>query len=167
MSLYVEQKIDVNVPVSQIWDVLKDFSSIQNFSATVDKSPLLQGPTSGLGTRRKCYFYDNTSVVEEIVDYQEGQGFRFIASEFSLPLKSLEGWMGVTSIDEQRSRLTMSLNFEPKFGFLGVLMGNLMMKPMMNKMLTKILKGLVYHAKTGKKIEKVFPSEQEISALLD
>ena len=72
MAHHVEVKMRVNIPAMKVWEVLGDFSSIERFSTAVEKSPILDGISSGLGTKRKCDFYDGSSVIEEIIDYQEG-----------------------------------------------------------------------------------------------
>jgi len=40
------------------------------------------GKTFGLGAKRTCYFYDGSSVVEEITEYKEGESFIVEISKF-------------------------------------------------------------------------------------
>lgn len=102
MAHHVEQSMRINLPASKVWAVLSDFGSMERFQDNVLSSPILAGPQSGIGTKRKCNFYDNSSVVEEIVEYQEGQGFKMALSEYAMPLKSLLADMKVVAVDDSR-----------------------------------------------------------------
>jgi hypothetical protein len=166
MPLHVERTISANVEATRIWNVLKDFSNVQNYSAAVRTSPLLEGPRYGLGTRRRCSLHDATSVVEEIVEFSEGHGFRVRLSEFSLPMKTLEVVMRVRSTGAGSSEITMGLDFEPKGGLLGRILGNVMMKPMLRKMILGNLRGLAYFSSTGIPVDRKLPVEAERQSAL-
>jgi len=166
MPLHVERTISANVEAARIWNVLKDFANVQNYSAAVRTSPLLEGPRYGLGTRRRCSLHDATSVVEEIVEFSEGQGFRVRLSEFSMPMRTLEAVMRVRSTGAGSSEITMGLDFEPKGGLLGRILGNVMMKPMLRKMILGNLRGLAYFASTGIPVDRKLPVEAERQSAL-
>ncbi len=162
MAQHVEQKMRVNVPASKIWEVLDDFSSIERFSPTVKKSPLLDGQPSGLGTKRLCEFHDGTSVVEEIIQYDKGEGFKVELTEYALPLKSLIAEMRVKKVDSNTSEISMGMDFVVKGGPIGWLMGFFMMRPMMKGVLKKVLTGLAYHSATGKTVGKELPMRESL-----
>jgi hypothetical protein len=75
MPHHIKHTMRVDVSSGKIWDVLQDFSSIERTSHAVESSPIISNIKSGIGTKRKCYFYDKKSVVEEIIRYSEGRGF--------------------------------------------------------------------------------------------
>ena len=166
MAQHVEHKMRVNIPAKKVWEVLDDFSSIARFSVAVEKSPLLEGKRSGVGTKRKCDFYDGSSVIEEIIDYQEGKGIQIELSEYSMPLKSLHAEMKVEAIDGTTSDIFMSMDFVVKGGPLGWVMGFFMMRPMMKGVIKKTLTGLAYHSATGKLVGKELPSPDTLSVAL-
>ncbi|MCP3906626.1 MAG: hypothetical protein GY712_01220, partial [Oceanicoccus sp.] len=85
MPHHIENAIKVNVPAEIIWQVLEDFSSVENFATTIKTSPIVNDISSGLGAKRRCTFNDGSSLVEEIIDFQDRQGFTMAHSEFSLP----------------------------------------------------------------------------------
>jgi len=96
MAHHVETTLRVNAPAEKVWETLGDFSSIERFSSKVESSPIVGEVAAGLGTKRICTFYDKSTVVEEIVGYQEGESLDIELSEFSMPLESLRAQMKVT-----------------------------------------------------------------------
>ena len=166
MSHHVEQTIRIHVPASKVWEVLGDFASIEHYSTSVDRSPLLPGKTEGVGTKRICHFYDKTSVVEEITRFQEGESFDIALSQYSLPLKSARATMGVKVVDNTTSDIYMSMDYVVKFGPVGWVMGALLMRPMMNKVLKSVLKGLAFHSSTGKNVSTKLPDDHEMDAII-
>jgi len=166
MTHHVEQTIRINVPASKVWEVLEDFASIENFSSNVDSSPLLPGKTKGVGTKRICHFYDKTSVVEEIIRFEDGKSFDVVLTEYSMPLKSLHATMGVRAVNNATSEIYMSMDYVVKFGPVGWVMGALLLRPMMNKIMKSVLKGLAFHSSTGKNVATKLPDNHEMDAIL-
>ena len=123
MPHHIELSKRIKLPADQIWAVLKDFDSIERTSHAIEKSPLLAGKVSGVGTKRKCYFYDGKTVVEQISEYHEGESFKMVLSEFSMPLKSIEAEMKVKKVDENVCDISMSMDFVVKGGFFGQILG--------------------------------------------
>jgi len=164
MAHHVEHKMRVNIPAPKVWEVLRDFSSIERFSVNVEKSPLLDGVSAGLGTKRKCDFYDKTSVIEEIIEFDEGKGFRVRLTEYSMPLKSLHASMKVEAVDANSSDIYMSMDYVVKGGPFGWLMGFFMMRPMMKRIIKGVVTGLAYHSSTGNTVGNKMPSKEELTA---
>ena len=165
--IHVEKKLVVNVSKEKVWEVLKDFGSVEKFAATIEKSPVISDQKIGLGARRKCYFNDGSNLVEEIVDYQDGRGFTMQLSEFSLPLKSMSAQMMVEEIDAHRSLVVMSSDFVVKGGGIGQIMGNLLMKPMMSGVFKNLIVGLAYYSATSKPIGKKMPNKKDLSGFVE
>ena len=166
MTHHIENTIRVNVPAAKIWQVLEDFSSVEKFATTIKTSPIVNDIRSGLGAKRLCTFTDGASMVEEIIDFQQGQGFTMELSEFSLPLKSMSAKMGVKEIDANSSEIYMSSDFVVKAGPLGWLMGYLIMRPMMKGVFKKLMTGLAYHCVTGKRVDDKLPPNEELAKII-
>jgi len=163
MAHHAENTIKVNVPAEKIWQILEDFSSVEKFATTIKSSPIIDEISSGLGAKRLCTFNDGSSLVEEIIEYQEGQGFKMVLSEYSLPLKSMFAEMKVTAIDEKSSEIYMAADFVVKAGPLGWLMGQLIMRPVMKGVFKKLMTGLAYHSVTGKAVTEKLPPNEELA----
>jgi len=166
MTHHIEQTIKVNIPAAKIWQVMGDFSSVEKFATTIKTSPIVNDISAGLGAKRLCTFNDGSSLVEEIIDFQEGQGFRMALSEYSLPLKSMYAEMRVKEIDANSSELYMSSDFVVKAGPLGWLLGFLVMRPMMKGVFKKLMSGLAYHVVTGERVGEKLPSNEELAKII-
>ena len=143
---------DLNHDAKTVWDLLDDFGSIYKYNPGVKSSELLTEKQTGIGAKRICKFYDGTSLKEEITQYKSGKGYTFELSEFSLPLKKAYTKFEVVPVNSGHSRIKVSLQFTPKFGPVGWLMANLMMKPMLKKALSGLLKGVDDHLSSGKMV---------------
>ena len=166
MTQVLEQKMTVNVPASKVWAVLDDFGSIEKFSPTVKHSPVKGAKSSGLGAERTCHFEDGTCAVEKIVGYNQGESLTVELTEHPMPFKQFFAEMKVVPVDSNSSVISMAMKFTPKFGPLGWLMANLVMKPMMSRVLKRILKGLAYHAATGLNVGKDLPTSDKLDGLV-
>lgn len=166
MTHHTENSIKVKVPAATIWHVMKDFSSVERFATTIITSPIVNDISSGLGAKRKCTFKDGSSLVEEIVEFQEGQGYKMELSEFSLPLKNMQVEMRVKEIDANSSEIFMSSDFVVKAGPVGWLMGHFIMRPVMKGVFKKLMSGLAYHCVTGKLVGEKLPANDELRKII-
>ena len=166
MAHHTENAIKVNLPAKAIWQVIDDFASVEKFATTITSSPIINNIESGLGAKRRCTFKDGSSLVEEIVEYQEGQGYTMVLSDYSLPLKSMKATMCVKAIDANRSEIFMSADFVVKGGPLGWLMGAFLMRPMMKGVFKKLMTGLAYYVETGELIGEKLPPQSTLSKLI-
>jgi len=160
MTHHTKKKIEVNVPAGKIWDILADYGKLEMYATGIKSSSILGDINSGLGAKRLCTFQNDSSLVEEIVEYQDNSGYKMKLSDHSLPLKSMYSQIHVKQINESRSEISMSCNFEVKMGPLGWIMGYFMMRPLMKSTFEKLMIGLAYHTVTGKCIEGKLPSKQ-------
>ncbi len=166
MAHNIDKTIKVKIPASKIWEVLGDYSSVERFALTIKSSPVISEKSSGLGAKRLCTFNNGSTLVEEIIEYQEGECFKMELSEFSLPLKKMEVVMGVKEIDANTCDIYMSSEFVVKGGPFGWLMGSLLMRPMMKGVFKKLLSGLAYHCVTGKLVDGKLPPKNELDFIV-
>lgn len=166
MAHHCEKTLKVNVPAEKVWQVLEDYSGIEKFAMTIKSSASVNDINSGLGAKRSCTFNDGSSLVEEIIEYQVGQGYKMDISNHTMPLKSMNTEMKVTAIDENSSEIFMSADFVVKGGPLGWVMGYLIMRPVMKGIFQKVMTGLAYHSVTGKLVSKELPPKEELAEVI-
>jgi len=166
MEHHVETTLRVHASAEKVWATIADFSSVERYSAKVESSPLIGDKAGGLGAKRKCTFYDKSTVVEEIVEFHDGESLRIELSEYSMPLTSMVAQMKVSSVDASHCDVYFGMDYVVKFGPLGWVMGRFMMKPMMKGVTKNVLRGLAYNVVTGKSIGSDFPSDAEIAPAL-
>lgn len=142
-----------NLPhdISTVWDAISDVGGIHKFNPMVDTSPLMSKEKTGLDCTRQCNFYDGTSIVEKVTEFEEGKFLKLELSEMSMPMKIAFATMSVTQIDKDATLIELKMDYVMKYGLMGKMMG-VMMKPMMKSMFRKVLKGLEDHLTTGQVI---------------
>ncbi len=139
----------LDVSATRAWEVIADFKNIQRFHPLVDHVDMLSDNERGVGAIRVCNFYDDTSVAEKVIRWNEGQGYTVELSDFSMPVKSATASLTIENTGAGKSDVTFAMEFTPKFGPLGWVMGQAMMRPMMTKVFNQVLAGLEHHAATG------------------
>ena len=97
----------------------------------------------GVGSKRRCNFDDGTSVVEEVTKWEVCRKYRVRLSEMTaMPLHEMYAELSLEPLEDERVRVTWGMDYRVKFGPLGWLLGQTMMKLMMGKILDGNLKGL-------------------------
>ncbi len=142
-------KREMNENVEAVWKVLDDYGTVYKYNPGVESSEILSEEKTGLGARRVCHFYDGSSLKETIIKYVPNQGYSFMLSDFSLPLKRATTHFQLAPQQKDTCLLSVTIEFEPKFGPLGWLMAKLLMRPMLTKALHGLTKGLDDYMTSG------------------
>jgi ribosome-associated toxin RatA of RatAB toxin-antitoxin module len=166
MSQKIEKTMRVNLPADQLWAVVNDFGGLHQYSPAIASSPIQGDKKTGLGAKRKCVFHNGNDLLEEIVDYREGQHITVSLSEHGMPLESMVVKMGIKKLDAKSSELSITCDFATKLGPVGWLMGALMIKPMMGGAFQKNMAGWAYFAATGKPVGDKLPSGDALAPVL-
>ena len=166
MTIHIERSMIVNIPSDKIWETMNDFGGIEKYAPTITSSPIINDIKSGLGAKRKCTFNDGSSMVEEIIEFNEGQGYSMVLTEFSAPLNSMHAEVRVKKIDANSSELYMSADVETKSGPLGWLMGNVLMPPIMKGVFKKVMSGLAYYSATQNEVAEKLPSNDVLAKII-
>lgn len=139
----------IHAPREAVWKAIADVGYIHNWHPKVKASPVLSSSGTGVGAKRRCEFYDGSSVVEEVVAVEEGRSVRLSLSEFSMPFSRAAAVLEVEDVGDDKARITMTMDYETRYGPVGWLMDAAMIKPMMTSMLGEVLAGLDHHLRTG------------------
>ncbi len=133
----------INASADDIWAVLGRFMHIDEFAPEIASVDALTEGAGQIGARRRCTFKNGGDIVEEVTDWKDGQGYRVRLSETDpVPLKEGFADIWIEPAGKGKARVVWGMDFSLKYGPLGWLMGQLMMKPMMGKVLDANLKGL-------------------------
>ena len=145
----------IDRPADAVWAILDDFGGVYRFHPLVEKSPITNGISSGLGAQRVCHFDDGNAIREKIVAYEPGRELEVeIVDPGKFPLRRAVGRFSVEPLDNARSRVDLNMAFQPKFGPLGWLMAKTVMVPQFRKVLGHVLEGLETHLLTGEIVSR-------------
>jgi len=145
----VNTSIIINTPSSAVWEVLKEFGTVSEWAPTVTKSYYLNSKTSGVGTARHCDIQGFGGIQETVTDWQEGKGFTYSVTPLG-PLAASNSRWNISSVDDQTSKLEVTLSYDIRFGILGKILHKLVMRKKLEQALPETLSA------TKKHVEKTY-----------
>ena len=140
----------INKPVNDVWQAIDKFGDVYTYHPHVEHSKSINEIPTGVGAERTCHFTDGNKIKERIVTYNDGKEYEVdIYDAGSFPLIKAIGRLEVSPINDDNSNVIFSMTFQPKFGPLGWIMAQLMMKNQFTKVLANVLEGLDKNLQTG------------------
>ena len=138
----IELKRHIEAPRSDVWAVLADFPNIASWNGGVKKSFSTSDATDGVGAKRHCDL-SPMGALEETVKVWEPEARMEISIDSAEGLPIGAGLAKfVLQPSESGTDVSVVYSYEPKFGFLGELMGRLMLDGQLTKGFTGFLKDL-------------------------
>ena len=141
--IHLERTLDINAAPDAVWAMVGRFMHIDEFAPQVTKVEALTDGDDGVGSTRRCHFENGDSVVEKVTEWDDGRRYRVQLSEIdNMPLHEMHAGFAIEPLAGGRSRVNQFMDFRVKYGPLGWLMGQTMMKMMMGKIMAGNLQGL-------------------------
>ncbi len=149
MKIVVEEIVEA--PLEQVWKTWDDFGVIARFAPNLKKSFLIEGSAkTGLGAKRHCDMADGKNFLkEEIIEYIPNKRLVIDVYDGSMPVESGTGAFDLEALDSGRTKVTMTMDFVPKFGVAGKMMMGAM-KSKFRGQLQSMLKGNADYIEHGK-----------------
>ena len=141
-----EQHITIDAPLATVWAVLADIGSISVWNPGVEASHTTN-ETLGLGGTRHCDLKGNSFLKEEVVKFEPEQALTMRITDSNMPFKYADIRFTLASTDGQTT-VSVSPEYELKYGVIGTLMDKLMVYNMYKKGMAALLKGLKRHAES-------------------
>jgi len=149
--IHHQRTLDIHATPEAVWAVLARFMHIDEFAPLVITVDALTQGENGVGSKRRCHFDNGTSVVEEVTEWEANHKYRVRLSDIAnMPVHELEAELSVVPLENDRSRVTWSMDYRVKFGPFGWLLGQTMMKIMLGKILDGNLKGLAKKVRSNR-----------------
>ena len=138
----IELERNIEAPQSDVWGVLADFPNIASWNTGVKKSFSTSDATEGVGAQRHCDLAP-AGALEETIKVWEPEARLEISIDSARGLPIRHGLARfVLEPSEIGTRVTVAYSYQPRFGFLGQLMGSLVMDGQLTKGFTGFLKDL-------------------------
>jgi hypothetical protein len=130
------------------WALMEDFANIDFFNPHLSGSHLVEGsPECGLGTERQCDLQDGKGWFRErVIDWQEGRSYTVAIYSGTLPVKDTLTTLGLVPKLDGSTRLYMETTYRPRYGLIGVIADQLIIRRMFCRMLLGVLEGLAEKA---------------------
>ena len=140
--IHHERSLTVDATPDSVWEVLSRYMHIDEFAPQIISVDALTEGEVGLGSKRRNKFANGTSLVEEVTEWKLGSGYSVQLSDMAeMPLHEASSEIRITPIDG-KSKVTRTFDYRVKYGLLGWLMGQTVMKMMMSKIIDANLQGL-------------------------
>lgn len=141
--IHGERSIEIDAPPEAVWTELARYMHIDEFAPQITSVDALSDGEDGVGSKRRNHFDNGGSMVEEVTDWRPDRGYTVQSSEFgSMPLHEMTADISIEPVGDGRSKVTWGTNFRPKYGPVGWLMGQTVMKRMMGGVIDGNLEAL-------------------------
>jgi hypothetical protein len=147
--IHHERSLTIDAAPAAVWDELSRYMHIDEFALQIISVDALTDGDIGMGSKRRNNFANGTLVVEEVIAWKPGSGYTVRLSDMAaMPLHEASSEIRITPTGG-RAKVTWTFDYRVKYGPLGWLMGQTMMKMMMGKIIDANLKGLSDKVRAG------------------
>ncbi len=165
---HIKESIRINASKDKVWELLADFGGIIKFHPGLRDSYSTSTRKGGVGASRHCDLLPAGSVEERIIEWKDGQEMLVqIFDGKGVPPFDFDSTKAHITVQEKDvdTIVTMDFNYRLKYGLIGAIMNNAMVKPQFQKVLPNLLKGLKYYAENGKKASRKELKQVQISTV--
>jgi carbon monoxide dehydrogenase subunit G len=147
--IHHERSLTIDAAPDAVWAEISRYMHIDEFAPQITSVDALTDGEIGMGSKRRNHFANGTSVIEEVTAWNPGAGYAVKLSDMAaMPLHEANSEIRVTSLGG-RTKVTWTFDYRVKYGPLGWLMGQTMMKMMMGKIIDANLHGLSDKVRAG------------------
>ncbi len=140
--IHFKRTRNIDATADAVWAVLGRFMHIDDFAPMIASVEALTDGEDAVGSQRRNHFDNGTSLVEEVTAWAPNQGYTVALSDMAaMPLHEANSTVHIAP-QTKGVQVTWSFDYHVKYGPIGWLMGQTMMKMMMGKIIDGNLKGL-------------------------
>lgn len=144
----IRHQIEAKCPPRQIWALLGDLEAVQRYNPTVRAATVEGDQRSGVGAKRACELAPKGRVVERVTHWEEGRAVGLEVAESDWPIHFMR-WVTRVEPSGTGTRVTQELEYAVKFGPLGWLLDNLVMKRKLRSTLDSVFAEMVRQAEAA------------------
>jgi polyketide cyclase/dehydrase/lipid transport protein len=144
----IHHEIEAACPPERVWAVLADLEAVQHYNPTVRTAALKGTRRTGVGAERVCDLRPSGRVVERVTHWEDGRAVGLEVAESDWPIRFMR-W--VTRIEPKGagSLITQDLEYAMKFGPVGWLLDNLVMRRKLRAALDDVFARLAKRAEAA------------------
>ena len=143
--------LDIDTSKAKLWNIISDLGRIDKFHPGVQKSYYTNSLEQGFGAARICELQPSGKILETVKEWNDGSGFvlQIEPIEKAPPVKNFEGNFELEEINLQKTRVSITINYDMKFGSIGILLNKLIIQSKIEEGIDSLLTGLKLHAEMG------------------
>ncbi len=154
MTTQIIVSVRINAPKEQVWKTVSNLGGVMNYSAYVNNSYYDSDAKADVGCSRICELDGNLKVRETAVEWIPGERYMLKMDflEGNAPIENF--YVGPRLIADGDSTIVKyEARYDVKFGIIGKLLDNIVIKNQNRKVMQRVMDGLKYHIETGDTIQ--------------
>lgn len=133
--LKVERTMDVAAPVELVWQKISNITDIQDWSKTVNEAHYHTEKQRGVGAGRTCDVKGFGTLIEDVTEWKENESYTLSLKGLPKFVKEASGTWRLQETGPNTTRVTTAISLQTRYGVLGALMENFLLKPNFGKVL--------------------------------
>ena len=131
----------------EVWEILKFPGKIDTFHPLVKSSYTIGESQTGLGVKRRCELSPMGVMEEKVIEWEEGKSFtaEVQGGKMLPPYRFMRGQIKLES-SGKFTKATFAFTYQLKFGWLGRIMDQLLVRPQFKKAPPQYVSGLKNYA---------------------
>lgn len=141
MTTTLRHQVRIEAPVQAVWKVVADLLAVQRYNPMVASVRYVSDRHEGVGATRHCELKPKGWVEERVWDWNPHQaiGLEVAASEWPLVFMK---WKTELQADGTGTLVRQEMNYRVKFGPIGVLLDEFIMRRTLDKSIREIFDNL-------------------------
>jgi uncharacterized membrane protein len=143
--LQITRTIDIDAPVDAVWKKLAKLDDVENFIDSVTRSEYTTEQKEGVGAARACDVQGFGTLLEEIVDWKDGETLTYTVEGMPRMVKHAQSKWRLDRKNQDQTTITITSSIETRYGALGRIMEKFALEPKLGKALAGALKQFKSH----------------------
>jgi uncharacterized membrane protein len=131
--MHIEQTIEIDAPTDLVWSKISNLADIQNWTKAVKESHFHTEKERGIGAGRTCDVPGFGTLVENVLEWDEGESFRLSLEGLPFFINNASGGWRLEPIGPGQTRATTFIDLETRFWPIGALMEKFALGPQFAK----------------------------------
>ena len=131
--MHIEQTIEIDAPIDLVWSKISNLADIQNWTKAVKESHFHTEIERGIGAGRTCDVPGFGTLVENVLDWDEGKSFRLSLEGLPFFIKEASGGWRLEELGPNRTRGITSIDLNTRFWPIGALLERFAFGPQFRK----------------------------------
>jgi hypothetical protein len=131
--MHIEHTIEIDAPIDLVWGKISNLADIQNWTKAVKESHFHTELERGIGAGRTCDVVGFGTLVENVLEWDEGKSFNLSLEGLPFFVKEASGGWRLEELGPNRTRGITSIDVKTRFWPIGALLERFVLGPQFHK----------------------------------
>lgn len=131
--MHIEHTVEIDAPMELVWSKISNLADIQNWTKAVKESHFHTEKERGIGAGRTCDVPGFGTLVENVLEWDEGKSFRLSLEGLPFFIKEASGGWRLEELSSSRTRGVTFIDLKTKFWPVGTLLERFVLGPQFHK----------------------------------